>query len=104
MPYALHAPYAESRARVLARRPTRDEPRPFGDLYAVIVDVGLDHYLVSVVLFADGSISIYSTAGIHSTGLRGAPNVVVAAGTIFDEVRAHLAAFKPIEDIASQPL
>jgi hypothetical protein len=104
MPYALHPPYAEARAELLARRPGADDTRPFGDLFAVAVDVGLEHYLLTVYLFADGTISAYSTGGIHSTGLRGAPRVVVAAEAIFDEVRSAFAAFEPVGDVASLPL
>ena len=65
MPYALHPPYAEARAALLARRPLGNEARPFGDLFAVATDVGLEHYLVSVYLFADGTISVYSS-GLRS--------------------------------------
>ena len=104
MPYALHTPYPEARAELLARRPAVTDPRPFGDLFAVVVDVGLEHYLVSVFLLADGSISVYSTGGIHSTGLRGAPKVVAAAEAIVADVRSAFGAFKAVGDMAALPL
>lgn len=105
-PYALHPPYSEARSRLLSRRPATDDAgaRPFGRLFAVIVDVGLDDYLVSVYLFADGMISIYSSGGPHSTGLRGAPKVVEAATAIFEEVERALGEFSPVEDIGALPL
>ena len=113
VPYVLHPPYAEARSRLLSRRPaTADEPaagpagtaRPFGRMFAVVADVGLDTYLVSVYLFADGTITIYSSEGIHSTGLRGASKVAAAATTIFEEVDAALGEFSPVEDVSTLPL
>ena len=62
-------------------------------IFAVVVDVAHDTYLVSVYLFADGTITIHSSAGTHSTGLRGAPSVVEGAAAIFEEVEAKLAEF-----------
>jgi hypothetical protein len=66
--------------------------------------VGLDTDLVSIYLFADGTISIYNTGGIHSTGLRGAPKVADAAAAILEEVEKTLAEFSPVEDIGALPL
>jgi len=106
VPYALHPQYVEERAKLLARRPTPDDDataRPFGRLLAVVVDVGMQTYLFSVYLFADGTITIYSSQGIHSTGLRGAPKVVVAAQAIFEEVEATFVEFSPVEDISALP-
>jgi hypothetical protein len=106
VPYALRPPYGEARSKLLSRRPGPDDgsDRAFGPLFAVVVDVGLDSYLVSVYLFADGSISIYSSEGIHSTGLRGAPRVVAAATAILEDVEAALADFSPVEDLGTLPL
>lgn len=105
-PYVLHPPYSEARPRLLSRRPATEEAgaRPFGRLFGVVVDVGLDDYLVSVYLFADATISIYSTGGLHSTGLRGAPRVAEAARAIFEEVEGALGEFSPVEDIGALPL
>jgi hypothetical protein len=105
-PYVLHPPYSEARSRLLSRRPATEDAgaRPYGRLFAVVVDVGLDDYLVSVYLFADGTISIYSTGGLHSTGLRGASRVVEAATAIFEEVEGALGEFSPVEDIGALPL
>ena len=69
-----------------------------------LADVGLDTNLVSVYLFADGTITIYSSEGIHSTGLRGASKVAAAATTIFEEVDAALGEFSPVEDVSTLPL
>jgi hypothetical protein len=105
-PYVLHPPYSEARSRLLSQRPATEDSgaRPYGRLFAVVVDVGLDDYLVSVFLFADGTISIYSTGGLHSTGLRGAPTVAEAATAIFEEVEGALGGFSPVEDIGALPL
>ena len=105
-PYVLHPPYSEARSRLLSQRPATEDAgaRPYGRLFAVVVDVGLDDYLVSVFLFADGTISIYSTGGLHSTGLRGAPTVAEAATAIFEEVEGALGGFSPVEDIGALPL
>lgn len=103
----LHPPYGEARSKLLSRRPAPEDDataRPFGRLFAVVADVGLDDYLVSVYLFADGTISIYSSVGIHSTGLRGAPKVAAAAAVIFDEVERTLGEFSPVEDLDALPL
>ena len=109
-PYTLFPPYAEARAGLLARRPpagfafdarVTDKPER---LFEVVVDVALDDYLVSVYLFADGTISIYSTAGIHSTGLHGAPKVAAAAEAILEEVEQSLGRFTRVEDMAALPL
>ncbi len=102
-PYVPQPPFSEARSRLLSRRPATEDTgaRPYGPLFAVVVDVGLDDYLVSVYLFADGTISIYSTGGLHSTGLRGAPRVTEAAGAIFEEVEGALAGFSPVEDIGA---
>ena len=113
VPYVLHPPYGEARSKLLSRRPAPEDDaaagyagkaRPFGRLFAVVADVGLDDYLVSVYLFADGTISIYSSVGIHSTGLRGAPRVDAAATAILEEVEAVLGEFSPVEDIGTLPL
>ncbi len=107
VPYLLRPPYGEARAKLLARRPEAERKvaaRPFGRLFAVVADVGLDDYLVSVYLFADGTISIYSSVGIHSTGLRGAPRVAAAAAAIFEEVERTFGEFSPIEDLGVLPL
>jgi hypothetical protein len=77
---------------------------PFGRLFAVVADVGLDTDLVSVYLFADGTISIYNTGGIRSTGLRGAPKVSEAAAAIMEEVEKTLGEFSPVEDLGALPL
>jgi hypothetical protein len=106
-PYDLHPPYGEARSALLSRRPGLGNDataRPFGRLFAVVADVGFDNYLVSVFLFADGTISIYSTGGIHSTGLRGAPKVVDAATAILEEVEKALGEFSPVEDLGALPL
>ena len=105
-PYVLHPPYSEARSRLLSQRPATEDSgaRAYGRLFAVVVDVGLDDYLVSVFLFADGTISIYSTGGLHSTGLRGAPTVAEAATAIFEEVEGALGGFSPVEDIGALPL
>jgi hypothetical protein len=101
----LHPPYEEARGKLLSRRPAPQETAgPFGRLFAVIADVGLETYLVSVYLFADGTISIYSSDGIHSTGLRGAEKVSAAATAIFEEVEAALGGFSRVEDLAALPL
>jgi hypothetical protein len=105
IPYALREPYSEARSKLLSRRPApEDTDRPFGRLFAVVADVGLDTYLLSVYLFADGTISVYSSEGIHSTGLRGAPKVAAAATTILEEVEAAFGGFSPVEDVAALPL
>ena len=113
VPYVLHPPYGEARSELLSRRPAPEDDtatgpagtaRPFGRLFAVVADVGLDDYLVSVYLFADGTISIYSSVGIHSTGLRGAPNVAAAATAIFEQVQAALGEFSPVDDLSTLPL
>ena len=66
VPYAIHPPYGEARSKLLSRRPAPEDDaaagpagtaRPFGRLFAGVADVGLDTYLVSVYLFADGTIS-----------------------------------------------
>ena len=106
VPYALHPQYVEAREKLLARRPIPNDDvpaRPFGRLFAVVVDVGMDTYVVSVYLFANGTITICSSQGIHSTGLRGAPKVVVAAQAIFEEVEAAFGEFSPVEDISALP-
>jgi hypothetical protein len=103
-PYSFHPPYQEARARLLSGRPTPDDTvRPSG-LFGVVADVGLETYLVSVYLFANGTISIYSSDGIHSTGLRGAEKVAAAATAIFEEVEAALGAFSRVADLAALPL
>jgi hypothetical protein len=66
--------------------------------------MGLETDLVSVYLFSDGTISIYNTGGIHSTGLRGAPKVAEAAAAILEEVEKTLGEFSPVEDLSSLPL
>jgi len=107
IPYDLRPPYGEARSELLSRRPGPENdarPRPFGCLFSVVADVGFDDYLVSVYLFADGTISIYSTGGIHSTGLRGAPRVAEAATAIFEEVEEALGEFSPVEDLGAVPL
>jgi len=105
VPYTFHEPYGEARAELLSRRPApADTTGPFGRLFAVVADVGLETYLVSIYLVADGTISIHSSAGIHSTGLRGAPKVGVAAVAIFEEVEKALGQFVSVEDIAALPL
>ena len=107
VPYVLHPPYGEARSELLSRRPAPADDvaaRPFGRLFAVVADVGLDDYLVSVYLFADGTISIYSSVGIHSTGLRGAPKVAATATAIFEEVQTALGEFSPVEDLSTLPL
>jgi hypothetical protein len=105
--YVLHPPYGEARSKLLSRRPAPEDDvtaRPFGRLFAVVADVGLATYLVSVYLFADGTITIHSSAGIHSTGLRGAPSVAAAATAILEEVEAALGEFSPVEDVSTLPL
>ncbi len=107
VPYELRPPYDEARSKLLSQRPNPEDDvgaRPFGRLFAVVADVGLDTYLVSVYLFADGTISIYSTVGIHSTGLRGAPKVAEAGAAILEEVEKTLGEFSPVEDIGALPL
>jgi hypothetical protein len=107
VPYVLHEPYGEARSKLLSRRPAPEDDttaRPFGRLFAIVADLGLDDYLVSVYLFADGTISIYSSVGIHSTGLRGAPKVAEAATAIFEEVEQTLGEFSPVEDLGLLPL
>ena len=107
VPYVLRAPYGEARSRLLSRRPAppADETaRPFGRVFAVVADVGLDTYLVSVYLFADGTIEIYSSVGTHSTGLRGAPKVARAATAILEDVEKTLGEFSPVEDLGALPL
>ena len=107
VPYAFHPPYGEARSALLSRRPIPGDDvtaRPFGRLFAVVADVGLDTYLESVYLFADGTIAIYSSAGIHSTGLGGAPKVVAVATAILEEVEAALGEFSPVEDMSALPL
>jgi hypothetical protein len=105
-PYVLYPPYEEARAKLLARRPSRwgQAGEPFGRLFGVVLDIGLDDYMVSIYLFDDGTISIYSTGGIHSTGLAGAPRVADAAVAIFEEVEANLGELSPVEDIATLPV
>lgn len=106
-PYALHEPYGEARSKLLSRRPAPENDvtaRPFGRLFAVVADVGLDDYLVSVYLFADGTITIYSSVGLHSSGLRGAPSVAAAATAILEEVQEALGEFSPVEDVSMLPL
>jgi hypothetical protein len=106
-PYAFYPPYEAARAELLARRPepgVEAADRPFGPIHSIAVDVGLDDYLFSVYVVADGSISIYSSAGIHSTGLRGAPKVAAAAATIVNEVRETLGRYTPVADLAALPL
>jgi hypothetical protein len=103
----LRPPYGEARSELLSRRPAAEADttaQPFGRLFAVVADVGLDTYLVSVYLFADGTVSIYSSEGIHSTGLRGAPKVAVAATGILEEVEAALGEFAPVEDVSALAL
>jgi hypothetical protein len=107
VPYVLRPPYGEARSELLSRRPAPEADataRSFGRLFAVVADVALDTSLVSVYLFADGTISIYNSEGIHSTGLRGAPNVVAAATGILEEVEAALGEFSPVEDVSALPL
>ena len=107
VPYSIHPPYGEERSRLLARRPAIGEDaanRPFGRLYSVVADVGFDDYLMSVYLFADGTISIYSSAGIHSTGLHGAQKVASAATAILEDVEQALGDFSPIDDLGELPL
>ena len=107
VPYDLHPPYGEARSTLLSRRPGPQDDtaaRPFGRLFAVVADVGFDDYLVSVFLFADGTISIYSTGGIHSTGLRGAPKVAQAATAIVEEVEKAIGEFSSVEDLGALPL
>jgi hypothetical protein len=110
-PYTLQPPYGEARADFLSRRPGPDDTEradravgPFGGIFAVVADVGQDNYLVSVYLFADGTISIYSSVGTHSTGLGGAPSVVETAAVLVEEVQAKLAEFSPVDDLAALPL
>ena len=107
VPYVLHPPYGEARSKLLSRRPAPEDDvtaRPFGRLFAAVADVGLDTYLVSVYLFADGTIEIYSSVGLHSSGLRGAPSVAAAATAILEEVEAALGEFSPVEDVKTLPL
>jgi hypothetical protein len=113
VPYVLHPPYAEARSQLLSRRPAPEDdaaagpagtPRPSGQLFAVVADLGLDDHLVSVFMFADGTISIYSSVGIHSTGLRGATKVAEAATAIFEQVEQTLGEFSPVEDVGVLPL
>jgi hypothetical protein len=113
VPYVLHPPYGEARSKLLSRRAAPEDAaapgpagtaRPFGRLFAVVVDVGLDDYLVSVYLFADGTITIHSSVGIHSTGLRGALKVAAAATAILEEVEAALGEFSPVQDVSTLPL
>ena len=113
VPYVLHRPYGEARSKLLSRRPAPEDDaadgpagtaRPFGRPLAVVVDVGLDTYLVSVYLFADGTITIHSSEGIHSIGLRGAPKVAAAATAILEEVEASFGEFSPVEDVSTLPL
>lgn len=113
VPYAIHPPYGEARSKLLSRRPAPEDDaaagpagtaRPFGRLFAVVADVGLDTYLVSVYLFADGTITICNSVGIHSAGLRGAPRVAAAATAILEEVEAALGEFSPVEDASTLPL
>ena len=106
-PYVLHPPYREARSTLLSRRPAPgdDLPAPpFRRLFAVVADMGLADFLVSVYLFADGTVSIYGTNGIHSTGLRGAPNVAEAATAMLEEVENALGEFSPVEDLGALPL
>jgi hypothetical protein len=106
-PYAVQPPYEAARADLLSRRPALGDDATagrFGRLFLVVVDLGFDNYLASVCLFADGTISIYSTGGIHSTGLHGAPSVAQAAEVILEEVSESLGVFSPVEDIGTLPL
>ena len=106
-PYVLYPPYGEARAAVLARGPepgVEAADRPFGPLFSVVVDVGLEDYLMTVCIVADGAISIYSSAGIHSTGLRGAPSVAAAAATIVEEIASNLGQLTPVGDLAAVPI
>ncbi len=104
-PYVIRSPYGEARAQLLSRRPTAGDDAPgTGRLLEIVIDAGLDADLISVYLLADGTISVYSAAGIHSTGLRGAPRVVEAAAAIRDEVTESLGAFRPVDDVAELPL
>jgi hypothetical protein len=113
IPYVLHPPYGEARSKLLSRRPDPEDEaaagpagtaRAFGRLFAVVADVSLDTHLVSVYLFADGTIEIYSSVGLHSSGLRGAPSVAAAATAILEEVEAGLGEFSPVEDVSTLPL
>jgi len=104
----LHPLYLGTRSDVLSQRPAPDglpgSAHPFGPLFGIVVDAALDSCLVSLFLLADGTITIYNSDGIHSTGLRGAPKVVEAAAAIFGEVRARLHEFAPVEDLSMLPL
>ncbi|HEX7491985.1 MAG TPA: hypothetical protein VF337_09820 [Candidatus Limnocylindrales bacterium] len=105
--YVVRSPYGEARAELLSRRPGSVDnvsAGPFGRLFAVVADMGLEMDLVSVYVFADGTIAIYNTGGIHSTGLRGAPKVSQAAEAILEEVEKTLGEFSPVEDIGTIPL
>jgi hypothetical protein len=105
-PYTIRPPYGEARAELLSRRPAGDEAAagPLGPVFLAVVDLGFDNYLASVFLFADGTISIYSTGGIHSTGLHGAANVAEAAKVILEEISESLGVFSPAGDIGTLPL
>jgi hypothetical protein len=127
-PYPIRPPYGQARASLLAKRPPVDPGsggsvadggapaaapaaavvaptvRPRARPFSVVVDLGLETYLVSVFLFADGTISIYSTEGIHSTGLRGSAKVAAAGDVILDDVATSLREFVPVDDIAALPL
>jgi hypothetical protein len=105
--YVVHPPYSEARFELVSRQPAHEgdvTPRPFGRVFAAIADLGLDDYLVSVYLFADGTISIYSTSGIHSTGLRGAAKVAEAAAVMLEEIEKALDQFTPVADLGALPL
>ena len=106
-PYVLHPPYGEARSRLLARLPAPGDDgttSAFGLLFVVVADIGLADSLVSVYLFADGTISIYGTNGIQSTGLRGAPNVAAVATEMLETVGKTLGEFSPVDDLGALPL
>jgi hypothetical protein len=73
-------------------------------LFAVVADVGMDDYIVSVYVFADGSITIQSSVGTHSAGLRGAPSVAATGTMILETVEASLGEFTRVEDLSTLPL
>jgi hypothetical protein len=104
--YAVRPPYAQARAELLARRPPAGHSAagPFGRLFEVVVDLASEDSVVSVFLLADGSISVFSTQGIHSTGLRGAPKVVAASEVIVEEIRSSPREFTAVDDLATLPL
>jgi hypothetical protein len=107
VPYVPGPQYCEARSTLLSRRPDPGDQataRPFGRVFSAVADVGLEDGLVSVYLLADGTISIYTTGGIHSTGLRGAPKVAAVAAEILEGIDNALGEFSPVEDLTAVPL